>query len=385
MTTDLNLDKSHLLDELRRLRTKISNLEDTQTLFFSGPVIIFRWRNTPGWPVDYVSPNVHDTFGYTSDDFHNKKIFYASLIAGSDLERVISELEQAVHRTAQAFDHLPYRIVHRDGSVRWLYGHTTLVRNSNNEITHYYSYVFDISRQKIIENELNHGLQIQAELESEQLRLRTLLQEAHHRIKNHLQGLMGLLKQHTKINCKADGIINDAISQIESFAVVYELQAHRPAAEINFMQMLTAIIHNAAGLSRIPLTVTPGLDSGPYEVDKNRAVALALVVNELIINATKHSQAQGEQAEIKILYQQTPEHIILTITNPGKLPDGFDFQTQSGFGIGLELAGIMLPNEGAELFISEKNKNVVARLLISPPLLVNVEQNLIEQPLENSC
>lgn len=383
MTTDSSLNKSSLLDELRQLRAKISTLEEMQTLFFNGPIVIFRWRNIPGWPVDYVSPNVCDIFGYTHDEFIDNTIFYTGLIASTDLERVSTELEQADRKSAQAFDHQPYRIVHRDGSVRWLNGRTSLIRNSNNELTHYYSYVFDISRQKIIENELNDRRQIQSELVSKQLRLRTLLQEVHHRIKNHLQGLMGLLKHCRKIGCNDVSVLNSAISQIQSFAIVYELLAHRPAAEINFAQMLSTIIRNAENLSQIPMSVTPELDIGPYEIDKNRAVALALVVNELIMNATKHSQPQSEEAEIKICHQQTSELIMLTISNPGKLPDGFDYRTQKGFGTGLELASVMLPGEGAELFISEKNNNVVARLLISPPLLIDRGQNLNDLPREN--
>ena len=52
-----------------------------------------------------------------------------------------------------------------------------------------------------------------------------LVQEVHHRIKNHLQGLMGLLKQRKKFGREYADVLDEAITQIESIAIVYGLQS----------------------------------------------------------------------------------------------------------------------------------------------------------------
>lgn len=40
-------------------------LRQEQQLFNAGPTVIFRWKAAEGWPVEYVSANVQEVFGYT--------------------------------------------------------------------------------------------------------------------------------------------------------------------------------------------------------------------------------------------------------------------------------------------------------------------------------
>ena len=39
------------------------------TVFTKGPVVIFRWRNAVGWPVEAVSANVLEVLGYPAEAF----------------------------------------------------------------------------------------------------------------------------------------------------------------------------------------------------------------------------------------------------------------------------------------------------------------------------
>ena len=64
------------MDELERLRTRVDTLEAElrreRAMFAGGPVVVFRWVAVPGWPVEYVSGNVHELFelpdgGWTID------------------------------------------------------------------------------------------------------------------------------------------------------------------------------------------------------------------------------------------------------------------------------------------------------------------------------
>ncbi|VAW64928.1 Two-component system sensor histidine kinase [hydrothermal vent metagenome] len=199
-----------------------------------------------------------------------------------------------------------------------------------------------------------------------------LVREVHHRIKNHLQGLMGLLKQRKNQGRENRAIIDEAISQIESVALVYGLQSAHRDAKIYFSQMMNAIVHSMKSLSHIPFLVTQGNEKGSCEVDRSKAVALALVINEMLMNAIKHFQSDKKDAKIKIHHEHGYKSIALFISNPGCLPDGVDLQKERGLGTGLELAKSMLPSEGAKLFLENKDNAVVAKLLISPPLLVNM-------------
>ena len=47
-------------------------LQRERRLFMGGPVVVFRWLATEGWPVEYVSPNVINVFGHSARRLHNR-------------------------------------------------------------------------------------------------------------------------------------------------------------------------------------------------------------------------------------------------------------------------------------------------------------------------
>ena len=66
----------------------MSQSVDERALFIRGPVVVFKWQNAPGWPVEYVSANAEEVFGYRTEQFLEGEVAYASLIHPDDLERV---------------------------------------------------------------------------------------------------------------------------------------------------------------------------------------------------------------------------------------------------------------------------------------------------------
>lgn len=114
-------------------------------LFEHGPVVVFRWRNAEGWPVEHVSPNVFELTGYPIDDFSKGRRAYASIIYGDDGERVGAEVATYSQKGVPWFEHAPYRIVRADGRRIWVTDYTVILRDASGVITHYYGYIFDIT------------------------------------------------------------------------------------------------------------------------------------------------------------------------------------------------------------------------------------------------
>lgn len=125
-----------------------------RAMFMSGPVIIFIWKNSVNWPVEYVSENVQDILGYSDQDFFKGLMSYASLIHPDDLQRVRQEVEANSSADSTHFSHEPFRLIARDGRIIWALNGTTLVRDNNGQISHYQGYLVDITRTVQMEEEV---------------------------------------------------------------------------------------------------------------------------------------------------------------------------------------------------------------------------------------
>jgi PAS domain S-box-containing protein len=128
---------------------KINNVNSAfmqeRSLFNSGPVVIFKWKNESGSPVEYVSPNVTETLGYTPDDFLAYKTKFFTLIYDDDKERVNTEVKKHSKDGIASFNHDPYRVCRKDGKVIWVDDYTTILRDETGCITHYLGYIIDIT------------------------------------------------------------------------------------------------------------------------------------------------------------------------------------------------------------------------------------------------
>ena len=144
--------------EERKQKLVFDSLQQERNMFISGPVVVFKWNASEGYPVDYVSNNVSEVFGYTKDELTLGEILYTELIYEEDLERVANEvLTFGTGDRNENFIHEPYRIIRKDGELIWVQDHTTIIRNKNGEITNYLGYIVDVSQQRRMEDALRNS------------------------------------------------------------------------------------------------------------------------------------------------------------------------------------------------------------------------------------
>ncbi|MEA2050827.1 MAG: PAS domain-containing protein, partial [Campylobacterota bacterium] len=119
------------------------------SLFEVGESVLFKWNNDKQWSVNYVSPSVYKFLGYTEDEFTKNKILYSSCINKDDLKVVSKELENAgLNKEKKFFKHKPYRVITKDGIIKWVLDYTIIIRDNDGDITHYLGYINDITEQK---------------------------------------------------------------------------------------------------------------------------------------------------------------------------------------------------------------------------------------------
>ncbi len=207
---------------------------------------------------------------------------------------------------------------------------------------------------------------------AEELALRnTLIREVHHRIKNHLQGIVMLIG-NASLDEEPDQVLKKVINQVRTIATVYGLQAQERDEKIH----LAKLISSCVGLydKTISFNLENDLESNCQdELASQESVPIALIVNELIVNAEKHSAAL-ENPKIDVLLSCNSCTAKLSISNPVKgLPENFDFLRGTGLGTGLNLLRTLLPKQGATLTFLENDSVLTVELCLDPPVIIPVK------------
>ncbi|RLC28452.1 MAG: hypothetical protein DRH32_09050, partial [Deltaproteobacteria bacterium] len=154
-------EEQHLFNEVANdLAFALSRIEDAQALRFathiveSSPAVAFVWENN-GWGVWYASENVERLFGYTASEFVSGSVSYADVVHPEDLERVSMEADAAgADITAERVEHAPYRIVTRNGDIKWVEDMTTIQRAQDGGVKAYRGILLDITGRKQAEEAL---------------------------------------------------------------------------------------------------------------------------------------------------------------------------------------------------------------------------------------
>ena len=219
------------------------------------------------------------------------------------------------------------------------------------------------------ENCLTTLVDVSDERRKEQALRETLVREVHHRIKNHLQGIMGLLNVCRRDGIATDAILDKAINQVSTIATVYGLQSHSEEHHVRLSELLRACVDLYGHNKLIDANYLTADDERDCLVRKD-SVPIALVINELMANAVKHSPEAAADQPISVTLSNEGNRYSLRISNPsGGLPPGFDFGSGTGLGTGLELLSTLLPTEGAEFSLIQENGAAIAILVLEPPVL----------------
>lgn len=198
----------------------------------------------------------------------------------------------------------------------------------------------------------------------------TLIREVHHRLKNNLQGIAGLLRMRARDQPALLPLIETAVAELHAVAGVFGLRTDAAGGRTELSEMLNAIVASVQGITGRRVTTDYGMsECVPVLVAEAEKVPLALVLNELIFNALKHGVQTGGEAPPRLTLRTRADSCELTISNQGALAAGFDFARGRGIGMGLDLVRSLLPPHGATLLIAATADRVRATLTLAPPLI----------------
>ncbi|MDO9267809.1 MAG: PAS domain S-box protein [Methylobacter sp.] len=235
----------------------------------------------------------------------------------------------------------------------------TAVKDEIGQVTHYVGNITDATNTKLHEEQ---------RLLNEAAHRNILVREVHHRIKNNLQGIMGILHQFAQTHPEMGDPINQAICQVQSISVIHGLQGSAVTSLVRMSELTAAIAAGIESIWQKPVTVEMPDVCAPCIITETEAVPLALVLNELIWNAIKHGGVEGH-VSIMLSHEPHPDLIQLTIRNTGLIPAGFGLEDTSAFGTGLQLVASLLPRAGARLAWAQQGAIVVTTLGLDEPVI----------------
>lgn len=339
-------------EELRESEQRFQQLADNTNDVF--------WMTTPNFDeVIYMSPAFERVWGFPIAEL---KINPKAWIEAALPEDSSCDIEKQTLHGWETSREVEYRIRRPDGSQRWISCRAFPVRDKAGVVYRIAGIAEDITRRKVAEMERLAETRKQRDI---------LVREVHHRIKNHLQGIVGLLSAEIREKPEIAESLETAIGQIGSIALVHGLQSRNVGEEVDLYSLAHSICQAVGGVIGAEIILDKGAaPADPPILHADEAVPISLILNELLQNAIKHGQASGDGAALTLELRESGEGVLLRIVNPGgPLPEAFDLEGGQGLGTGLGLVKSLVPRNGAWLSIHGEDGRVITELELHAPTI----------------
>jgi two-component sensor histidine kinase len=194
-----------------------------------------------------------------------------------------------------------------------------------------------------------------------------LVREVHHRIKNNLQGVAGLLQHMATAKPEVAEQLDEIAGQIQAIAQVHGLQI-RATGTLPVLGVVQGIFQNLSNMFGVEVSFEPPPSAlWRWGLPEGEAVPLALVINELGTNAIKYRASRDAPIAVRLLSRA--DGVELRLENAGQLKAGFDLAKIASSVSGLGLVKALLPRRGARLSIEQASGAVVTRVELHPPAI----------------
>ncbi len=207
----------------------------------------------------------------------------------------------------------------------------------------------------------------QRDLEESNEKLRTLMREMHHRIKNNLQTLADLLYLET---LDAEGSawksLQDSIGRVKSIAAVHQMLSADRIEAVEVRRLTERICNTIGGdLAGAARGVRVAVAGPEVWLPSKHATALSLVLTELLTNALEHAFPQG-RGHVTVELEEAGEEVRVAVRDDGVgLPE--DFRLDRHGHLGLKIVQDLVARDLRGTFVLRTEGGTVAEVRFPRP------------------
>lgn len=165
----------------------------------------------------------------------------------------------------------------------------------------------------------------------------TLMQEMHHRVKNNLQQVASLLRLQMRHGGfkSIEEALNDSLSRILAIAAVHDLLSREDLDHVGIRSIAETLAqYQQVSLMLPDRRVRFEVRGDEVHLNTQQATQIALILNELLMNAVEHGFAKALEGEIHINIEDQEGEVGLWVSNDGDpLPEDFDVTSASHLGL----------------------------------------------------
>ena len=191
-----------------------------------------------------------------------------------------------------------------------------------------------------------HDCTRESKQQQELLVKNSIIKEVHHRVKNNLQTVAGLLRMEARRSSLPDvkQALQEGINRIESMALVHDIVSHYDEDYIG----IRSIYDELCRLLRMSMVrqdqeVTFTYSGEDMLISSHMASYVSLIINELITNSLEHG-LDGNRGNVHLAVTDAGSTIKLAFTDNGKgLPS--DFSVSSNKRLGLTIINNLVTHE----------------------------------------
>jgi len=295
---------------------------------------------------------------------------------------------------------ISHRIVLPSGKIRWQRWSDRAIFDKNGGVIEYQSVGRDITRQKEaeiqlkkykgtleqrvqdrtselsmtnlkLEKEIEDRKKIQKKLTISSNEKDLLLREVHHRVKNNLQLIIGLIDL-TKTRAHEPIVIStltDIMAKVQTMGLVHtQLYESKRFDKINMRRQVHDLVEMIAGFyDHDHLEVTTHIDCAEIYLPVDKAIPCALALNEIISNIHKHAFKGKRSGLVEISSPVKGDLIRFVIRDNGVgLPSGFDIEKSNRLGLRLMRTLVEQQLHGNVTLTSKAGTEVVIEFPIRP-------------------